>query len=298
MKRIYLLSFFLLSLATYAQDNLDSLLNAGGKDKPATEYVNHAFKSPRVIMGHSVEMLGAGVLDFRILHRFGNVKNGLYDLFGLDQASMLMGLDYGITKNLTVGLGRSTRGKEFDAYVKYRLKQQSTGEKSFPVTIAFASGITCHTLRWTDPNRKNYFSSRLGFYNQLIVGRKMSDKFSLQLAPTYVHRNLVTFADDKNDMVAVGVGSRLKITRSLALMLDAFPIVSGAREDYNRMPLSVGIDIETGGHVFQLHFSNATGMNEKAFIAETTQRWGKGEFQFGFNLSRVFTIKKNKAGGW
>jgi hypothetical protein len=298
MKKIIIAVLCAASLNATAQDNTDSLLNAGGTTTGGKEYVNYTFKSPRVIMAHSVEMLGAGVLDFRILHRFGPVKNGLYDMFGLDVASMRMSFDYGISKDFTIGIGRSTRNKEFDAFVKYRIKQQSKGEKAFPVSLVWASGITCQTLRWTDPTRKNLFSSRLGYYHQLLVARKFSEKLALQLAPTVVHRNLVTLASDKNDMVALGVGGRLKLSRSMALVVDAFPILSGAREDYNRMPLSVGVDIETGGHVFQLHFSNATGMNEKAFIGETTQRWGKSEFQFGFNLSRVFTLKKNKAGSW
>jgi Membrane bound beta barrel domain (DUF5777) len=262
MKRITMAAAAaLLMMQAAAQDEMDSLLNAGNSG-PKTEFVNNAFKSSRVIMGHSMEMLGAGVLDFRILHRFGNVKNGISDMFGLDQATMRMGFDYGITKNLTIGVGRSTRNKEFDAFAKYRIKQQSRGEKEFP------------------------------------VGRKISEGFTLQLSPTFVHRNLVELATDENDMIALGIGSRIKLTRSMAFIVDAFPIISGARSGYNQMPLSVGVDIETGGHVFQLHFSNATAMNEKAFIAETTQKWGKGEFQFGFNLSRVFTIKKNKAASW
>lgn len=286
----------LLSLSAAAQDNTDSLLNAGSQ--PKKEYVDNAFKSPRVIMGQSVEMLGAGVLDFRILHRFGVIKDGIKEMFGLDQASMRISFDYGITKNLSVGLGRTTLNKELDASVKYRLVQQSRGEKNFPASLVLVAGITCKTTEWTDPTRKNYFSSRLGYFYQLLAGRKFSEQFTLQLSPTFVHRNFVDLATDKNDMVAVGIGSRLKFSRRMALVVDAFPIVYGSRSGYNRMPLSVGVDIETGGHVFQLHFSNARGMNEKAFIAETTQQWGKGEIQFGFNLSRVFTIKKNKSASW
>lgn len=298
MKRIIMAAAAaLLMMQAGAQDEMDSLLNAGNSG-PQTEFVNNAFKSSRVIMGHSMEMLGAGVLDFRILHRFGNVKNGISDMFGLDQATMRMSFDYGITRNLTIGVGRSTRNKEFDAFAKYRIKQQSRGEKEFPVSILAAAGITCQTLPWADPTRKNYFSSRLGYYGQLIVGRKFSEVFTMQLSPTFVHRNLVELATDDNDMIALGIGSRIKLTRSMAFIVDAFPIISGARSAYNQMPLSVGVDIETGGHVFQLHFSNATAMNEKAFITETTQKWGSGEFQFGFNLSRVFTIKKNKAASW
>jgi hypothetical protein len=297
MKKWILAAFTFISISAGAQDNLDSLLNAGSPT-PQKEYVNNAFKSSRVIMGHSMEMIGKGVLDFRILHRFGIVKNGFEDMFGLDQATMRMGFDYGVTRNLTIGVGRSTRLKEYDGFIKYRFIQQSKGKKSSPVSVLATAGITCFSTKWTDTSRKNYFSSRLGYYGQVIVGRKFSEAFTLQLAPTIVHRNLVTFASDKNDMVAIGIGSRLKLSRRTAIVLDAFPQVYGARDNFNRVPISVGVDIETGGHVFQLHFSNATGMNEKAFITETTQRWDKSEFNFGFNLSRVFTVKKNKAENW
>jgi hypothetical protein len=249
-------------------------------------------------MGQSMEMLGAGVLDFRILHRFGSVKGGIKEMFGLDQATMRMSFDYGVTRNLMVGIGRSTLKKEADALVKYRIVQQSKGEKSFPASILVVAGITCNTTDWSDPTRKNYFSSRLAYYQQLIIGRKFSEGLTLQISPTFVHRNFVELATDKNDMAALGIGTRFRLSKRSAFIIDAFPIVYGARKEYNQIPISVGLDIETGGHVFQLHFSNARGMNEKAFITETNQKWGEGEFQFGFNLSRVFTIKKNKSANW
>ncbi len=297
MRKLLFACSLLLFVQANAQDDLDSLLNASD-NSPKKEFVNNAFKSSRVVMGQSMEMIGAGVLDFRILHRFGPVKGGLNEMFGLDQATMRLSFDYGVTRNLTVGVGRSTLKKEVDALVKYRLIQQSKGEKSFPASIVLVSGITCTTTEWSDPTRKNYFTSRLGYYHQLIVGRKFSEGVTLQLSPTFVHRNFVDLATDKNDMAAVGIGTRFRLSRRSALILDAFPIVYGARKDYNQVPIAIGLDIETGGHVFQLHFSNARGMNEKAFIAETTQKWQDSEFQFGFNLSRVFTVKKNKSASW
>lgn len=292
---ILIVVFILFRCFIQAQTDVDSLMGAlTTTQQPKKEYVNNAFKSSRVINGHSMEMIGAGVLDFRILHRFGQVNNGFYDMFGLDQATMRMGFDYGITKNFTVGIGRSTFKKELDGFLKYRLIQQSKGEKSFPISIVGIAGMTYFTTKWPDPTIQNYNTSRMGFYGQIILGKKLDDKFSLQISPTVVHRNLIELATDKNDLVSIGVGARYKFSRRMALVVDAFPAVYGARENYNVMPLSIGVDIETGGHVFQLHFSNATGMNEKAFITETTYKWSKSEFQFGFNLSRVFTIKKNK----
>jgi hypothetical protein len=154
-----------------------------------------------------------------------------------------------------------------------------------------------NTTKITD-SKLNAFENRLGYYHQIIAGRKFGDAFTLQLSPTFVHLNLVDLPVDKNNMIALGVGARLKLTNRTALILDTYPILYGDREGYNIFPLSIGFDIETGGHVFQLHVSNARGMNEKAFITETTQDWTKGEIQIGFNLSRVFTIVKNTESSW
>jgi len=277
------------------KDDVESLL--GDNNKPTKEYVNNAFKSPRVIMGHSIEMLGKGVLDFRILHRFGMIRDGFSELFGFDQASMRIGFDYGVSKNLTIGIGRSSFHKEADGFVKYRIAHQSKGSNSFPLSIVWASGYTTNSSKITN-DALNQFSNRVGYFHQLIAGRKLGDKYTLQLSPTLVHRNLVDLKSDKNDMIAVGIGARVKLSNRTALILDTYPIVYGARDEYNMVPLSIGFDIETGGHVFQLHLSNARGMNERAFITETTEDWTNGEFQLGFNLSRVFTVVKNKSNSW
>ncbi|RXK58184.1 hypothetical protein ESA94_19305 [Lacibacter luteus] len=289
----FLLSMLLYSIAGAAQETED-LLKLVEKEKPKKEYVKYAFKSPRVINGHSMEFLAPGTMDFRILHRFGQVNEGFKNFFGLDQASMRMGFDFGLYRNLMVGVGRSTFRKELDAFAKYAPIMQSTGTKNSPVTVALAAGITMHTEPWADPSANNHFSSRLGYYYQVIVGRKFSEALSLQLTPTMVHTNLVPVSTQPNDVFAMGLGGRVKITNRIALTADYYYLFNGREKDFNYNPLSVGIDIETGGHVFQLHFSNATGMNERAFITETYNTWGKGEIRFGFNLSRIFQIKKQK----
>jgi hypothetical protein len=276
----------------YAQDDLLSLVDKNEPKKK--ERVTNAFKSSRVINGHSIEFLGKGVLDFRILHRFGDVSTGISNLFGLDQASMRIGLDYGLLNNLTIGFGRSNVGKELDGFIKFRPVCQTTGDGSFPFSIVLVSGVTLSTQPWADTTRKNYFSSRMAFYNELIIGRKFSERFSLQLSPVFVHRNLVEQAIEENDVYALGIGARFKLSKRIAFVADYHYIVKGLDKDIYKDPLSLGFDIETGGHVFQLHFSNATGMNEKAFITNTTGDWGKGEVRFGFNLSRVFTVGRRK----
>ncbi len=299
MNRLLFLALLLIQQVAFAQtdtkDELENLLSQ--EQKPVKEFVKNAFKSSRVINGHSMEFIGKGVLDFRILHRFGALNTGWRELFGLDQASMRMGFDYGISKNLTIGIGRSTFNKEVDGFVKYRIAHQHKGLKPIPLSLIWVSGMTMNTTKITD-SKLNAFENRLGYYHQIIAGRKFGEAFTLQLSPTFVHRNLVDLPVDNNNMIALGVGARLKLTNRTALILDTYPILYGDHEGYNIFPLSIGFDIETGGHVFQLHVSNARGMNEKAFITETTQDWTKGEIQIGFNLSRVFTIVKNTESSW
>ena len=283
------LLFLALSTPVIAQD----LLGKIGEDKPKKEFITNAFKATRVINGQSMEFLGKGVLDFRILHRFGFVNSGVKNLFGLDQASMRFGLDYGISRRIMVGLGRSNFSKELDVFAKYRPIWQASGPGGSPVSVVLVTGMTYSTVPWAYPDRKNYITSRMSFYNQIIIGRKFSNAFSLQLAPLFVHRNLIDSVKDSHDIYALGVGARIKLSNRVAFVVDYHPILYG-RQEGTKDPLSVGFDIETGGHVFQLHFSNATGMNERAFITETKGDFLRGDIRFGFNLSRVFTIVKPK----
>src|SRR3954463_16743599 len=269
----------------------DDLLKSLGEDKPVNEKITGAFKSSRVINGQSMEFIGKNVMDFRILHRFGPVNTGAKNFWGLDEANMRLGFDYGITNGLTLGIGRSNVKKEIDGFIKYRVLWQSTGPGSIPFSLIFVTGAAVVTAPYTDPSRKNYFSSRMSYYNEFIIGRKFNDKFSLQLSPIMVHRNIVPLATVHNNVYALGIGSRYKITRRTAFVVDYHYVMAGLDKDIYSNPLSVGVDIETGGHVFQLHFSNSIGMNEKEFITNTTGKWSKGQVRFGFNLSRVFNMR-------
>lgn len=259
-----------------------------------TEVVKNAFKSTRVINSHSLENLRKGVLDIRILHRFGPISQGAYTLFGLDQASMRMGFDYGISDNLSIGFGRSTSKKELDGFLKYRIKPQTAGSKSFPVSIVWVSGITRNGLREPFTGISATNAQRLGYYHELVIGRKFNESFSLQLTPMLVHSNLVEDNQAPNDMYALGIGGRLKLTKRVAFTWDYAHAFNRTPAGLTFNPLSIGFDIETGGHVFQLHFSNATGMNERAYLTDTTGGWGNGDIRFGFNLSRVFQISHTK----
>lgn len=273
-----------------AQQEQD-LLSLLGREE-TTEYTAASFKTNRVINLHSLENTSYGVLDVKISHRFGFLNGGPYELFGLDQATIRIGMDYGISERITIGIGRSSFEKTYDGFIKYKILRQSTGLKVMPITIAAVGTATIQTLKWADPNRENLFSSRLYYVGQLIIGRKFSNSFSLQLSPTFVHRNLVATAAEENDVLALGVGGRLKIHKRFSLNAEYIYVLPDQLAPDKRNSLSVGFDIETGGHVFQLHFTNSTSMIEKGIVTETVGNWGDGGIHFGFNLSRVFTIVK------
>ncbi|HSI90316.1 MAG TPA: DUF5777 family beta-barrel protein [Adhaeribacter sp.] len=288
-----LLTFFCFSPTVLAQDDLLSLLEEE-EEKPQTEYAKASFKTSRVINGHSLENAAGGVLDMKISHRFGPLNGGAYELFGLDAATIRIGLDYGITDKLMIGAGRSSVQKTFDGFVKYKLLRQSSGARSMPVTVAWFSGIYLNSLRWQFPERNNYFTSRLAFAHQLIIGRKFSEGTTVQLMPTAVHRNLVATPEDKHDVLAMGIAGRQKLTRRLAVNAEYYYVLPGQISSQYSNSLAIGFDIETGGHVFQLHFTNSTAMVEKGFITETIGTWGNGDIRFGFNISRVFTLRQQK----
>ncbi|MDP1812717.1 MAG: DUF5777 family beta-barrel protein [Sediminibacterium sp.] len=285
--------FYFNSVSSQTDTSLLSLLD----DKtPAKEWITGAFKSSRIINNQSTELIGRGVLDFRILHRFGFINSGSNNFFGLDQARMRLGFDYGITENLTLGIGRSTYQKEIDGLIKFRVIQQQKGAKEVPVSLVWVSGMVVNTTKVNSLEPAKSLSDRTAYYHELLIGRKCNDKFSLQLTPAWVHRKVITSAtvsaDNKTDVYAIGLGARYKLSKRVALVIDYNYVVAGINKNEFVNPLAVGIDIETGGHVFQLHFSNTIGMNEKAFLTQTTNKWEDGDINFGFNISRVFNSRK------
>ncbi|WP_240676034.1 DUF5777 family beta-barrel protein [Botryobacter ruber] len=292
--RLHLLLFCLLCSAPtcFAQDE-ESLLSLV-EEKPVTDYASGSFYTTRVINGHSLENTPGGVLDVKISHRFGMLNSGAYNFFGLDQASVRIGLDYGLTDRIMVGVGRSSHNKVYDTFVKVKLLRQSTGVREMPVSVAFLSGVYLKTINWQQPERDNLFSSRLAYVHQLLVGRKFSEKTTLQLMPTLVHRNLILLKEENNDVFLLGVAARQKLTSMISLNAEYYHAFPGQLRDEFYNSLALGFDIQTGGHVFQLHFTNSTSMNEPGFLTETVGSWGRGDIHFGFNISRVFTLRAPK----
>ena len=296
MIRTTLLACALSASPLFAQDDLLGLL---GEEETGPVYTNASFKTTRVINGHSLENTAHGVLDFKISHRFGLLNQGIKNFYGLDEAEMRIGLDYGLTDRLMIGIGRSGYQKTVDGFAKYKILKQCDSGCEMPITLAVVAGTSITTLQqqdlpWYRPDITDYFTHRISHSIQVIIGRKFNESITLQLNPGVVHRNLVAGADDPNDVIHISGAGRIKLTKRVAINAEYFYVLPGQLDDVYKNSLSMGFDIETGGHVFQLHFTNSTGMFERAFITETQGTWGDGAIRYGFNISRVFTLHNPK----
>jgi opacity protein-like surface antigen len=275
----------------HAQD-LDQLLqNATGS---STEYASATFKSTRILNGHSIERMQAGQLDVRFSHRFGEVNSGAYELWGLDQANIHFGFEYGITNWVMVGVGRGTYEKTYDGFLKFSILRQSKGERRMPVSLSYLATSSVNTLKdWTGTGNLDFWD-RVTYVHQLLLARKFNERFSLEINPTYIHRNMVPTELDPNDIWAVGAGARFKLTKRISLNGEYYyviPPLHDYRSTTTYNSLSFGVDIETGGHVFTILVTNSLSMIEKGFIGETTGSWKEGGIHLGFNISRVFALK-------
>jgi len=276
-----------------AQDDLLSGLKNELKSDPG--YTTSTFKSTRVINSHSSEVLSKGSLDFRISHRFGKINSGAYNLFGLDQATIRIGLEYGLSDRVTVGVGRSSFEKTYDGFIKLKIfRQRKNDESFFPVSVTWFSNMASKALRTGDDQVEQNRAYRYGYAHQIIIARKFNSSISLQVAPILIHRNLTESFNQANDIYAVEFGGRVKVSKRVSINADYIYRLP----DYHYAPYvnsaSLGIDIETGGHVFQLHVTNSQGMIEETFVSRTDGHLNQGDLFYGFNISRRFQLKKKK----
>jgi hypothetical protein len=268
----------------------DDLLNMIDKEPAKPEAVKATFKTTRILNGHSIENVAKRHLDFRINHRFGLLNSGLDQFWGLDFARIRLGLEYGLTDKLMVGVGRNNFSKKaFDYFAKYRILSQ-TNTQSVPISL---SGFISAAVDITKVMGTSELVDRTTYTYQLLIARKFTEGISFQFTPTLIHRNQIETADLKNDIFALGFGGRIKISKRTSFNFEYFYLFD--HKKVSRQPivnnLSLGFDIETGGHVFQLHFTNSLGLIEKDFIASTTNKWDKGQISYGFNVSRTFSFK-------
>ena len=315
MKKLFTVSALLFSSLAFAQDDMQAYLdslNAAEAGPDPISYVRSTFKTTRVVNFPSCETTGKKLLDFRIMHRFGDVYGGsgpffedfLGNFFGLDgPAGIKIEFDYGVNDWLSFGIGRSSYDKIVDGNVKARILRQTTDGK-MPITMTYQG--TCNIITKKDPradkgiNKYDMFTSRLAYSNTLTIARKFNDKLSLQLTGFHVHYNMVDQSDEKNDIFAVGLSGRVKLTARMALTFEYAYRVNqySPLQDQYYDPMSIGLDIETGGHVFQVHITNGYGINEVQFIPYSQSNPAKGMIKLGFNISRVFTMGKHEGSTW
>lgn len=311
-KTVFIATLALFSKAIVAQEDLLSLVEDPKDQKPQKVYAT--FKSLRIGNAHSIETVKKNHLDYRISHRFGNMydsnlPNPINETFqsylGFDNANDIRNsFDYGVTDNLTIGIGRSRLNKLIDGSVKWRFLQQ-TADFSMPVSVAFFSSTgyshapTSTLYSGVVKDFKTNELHRFNFFNELIIASKINDWLSLEILPGYMYRNFIkesvntkNNAKDVNGFFTLGFGGRIKITKRLSFIGDYYfnfaPYYQGNTKAYN--PLSLGFEIETGGHVFSLLFTNASGLIENNFLPYTTDTWTKGQFKFGFCISRTFAL--------
>ncbi|MDR6563860.1 MULTISPECIES: DUF5777 family beta-barrel protein [unclassified Arcicella] len=300
MKKYLLVFSFLLSFQSFCQDDLMDMLNK--QSEKQTEYTTATFKATRLINGQTIETVSKNHLNFWISHRFGAVNSGFIDnFFGLDEARIRLGLEYGLSDNLTIGLGRSSQEKTYDYYLKYKAIRQSN---HVPVTVTgYLSGatntmITGYTLPSGSTLKFNDNLDRQTYCGQILIARKFSEKLSLQVMPTIIHFNKTEVADMKSEVLSLGFGGRYKLSKRLSLNAEYYLTDHGNSSVSSKYhnSLAIGFDIETGGHVFQLHFTNSRGMIERHFIAQTLGQWSNADIFYGFNISRTFSFdgKSNK----
>lgn len=295
--RLFLVGFLLISNSLFSQDSLEDIL---GSTSSSAKPISTTFSSTRIVNSHSVEMIPKGVGGFRISHRFGTIEEGFYDIFGLDQAKIRLGYDYGITDKIMVGFGRNSHKKVYDIFGRFSFLNQ-TIDNSTPITLQYLFASSMKTLRY---GKKIPFMQRFAQINQVLIAKKINN-LSLQIMPSIMIHEYEGY--DKKIFSGVGAAARYLVGKRVAINVEYFARLrhnENGSQEFNRIfnenynSLGLGIDIEAGGHVFQFHFSNTNTMNEQAFMFETDKTWEKGEICFGFNILREFSNNKKSEKKW
>lgn len=282
MKKIIITLSLLFANIILAQDDLLQEIDTAATDN----VVSSAFKSLKIVNLESTKLAAKGDLYFIVSHRFDYLKNGFDDFFGLDNANTRLQFVYGVTNGITVHVSRSGFQKAYEGALKYKLVSQKSNGSPFEI-VGFNS-VTVNTALDKVLYPKLEFADRLSYVTQVLVSRKINEKLSLQLAPSYLHENFVTYNPQDNSQFLVGMGGRYKLTSRWSINLDYAAHLNRASGSPYKNPLSIGVDLETGGHVFQMHFTNSQAMHESGFLGNTAGSWDKGQIAFGFNLVRVF----------
>jgi hypothetical protein len=282
MKFIKIL-FLVFPILMYCQDDL---LKEIDNDSLDPQYAEAAFKGLKIVNFESTKLAGKKELLFIVSHRFGSIEDGFDTFFGLDNAVTRLNFVYGISDAFNIGVSRSSYLKIYETSIKYRLFRQK--ENGFPFTIVGFNSLTINSALEKDNIPTLQFNDRLGYTLQLLISRKINTNFSVELAPTFFHDNYIELINQDKSQYALGFGGRYKLTKRWSINADYGWHLNRVSDSPFKNPLSIGFDLETGGHVFQLHFSNAQAMNTNGFLSQGSGDWSTGDIFFGFNLSRTF----------
>lgn len=281
--RILIFILTLFPLSTIAQDDL---LNEIDTDSTWANYADATFKGLKIVNFESTKLVAKNQLTFIVAHRFGSIENGFDTFFGLDDAVTRLNFIYGISDGFNVGVSRSSYQKIYEFSTKYRILRQM--ESGSPFTVVGFNELLINTGISKDNLPLLEFKHRLTYVAQLLISRKINTNLSLELAPTFFHENYVAIDEQDNSQYALGIGGRYKLSKRWSINADYGWHLNRADNSPYKNPLSIGFDLETGGHVFQMHFTSAQGMNTNTYLGQATGDWGDGDIFFGFNLSRTF----------
>ena len=283
MKKSITTLFLLFTVLLFSQEDLLSEIDT------ATEtplYASAVFKGLKVINFESTKLVAKGGFNFIVSHRFGTVKNGFQNLFGLDEAVTHLNFVYGLSDHINISASRSSNQKIYEVASKFRLVNQQAGK--IPFTVVGYTSVLANTSLDTDNLPKLEFKHRLSYVAQLLVSRKMNNNLSLILSPTFFHDNYLTDDFQENSQYGVGFGGRYKLGKRWSLNTEYGMHLNRSENSLYKNPFSIGVDLETGGHVFQLLFTNSQSMNTNGVFGTSTGEWGESDVYFGFNLARSF----------
>jgi len=292
MKKLLIGVFvFCFSGIIFAQNNLLNELEKGSNTEEKSN-VTSIFKGYKLINFETPKLVPKKHLNFIVAHRFGSIKNGIEDLYGLDIASTRLQFVYGLTDKVNISFSRSKFQRTYSFGLKYHIKSQEKG--GFPLAIVGHHTLGINTLYTTDLFPNLEFSNRLRSSHQLILASKINNKISIEFVPTILHDGVVSQDNQDNLQYALGFGGRYLLTKRMGIITDYGLHLNRANNSPYNNVFSLGFEMETGGHVFQLSFSNAQGMFENAFITEAIGDWSEGDIFFGFNINRIFDFKKKR----
>ncbi|WP_241448760.1 DUF5777 family beta-barrel protein [Aquimarina pacifica] len=283
-----------LSISGHAQNLLDAL----EKEYPDTpQYEMATFKTTRIALGHSIENRKKGVLEIRTTNRFWNLPNNQdSQSFFVDKVSSRIALEYGVSDRMTIGVGGTTFDGVFDGFLKYKLIRQRSDAKGSPLSVTLFQGGSYRSKRFGNINAFDEFYDKVALTSQVLIAHKFNPKFSVQLAPTFIHRGSTVFEEDPENQFALGIAARHKIGGHASIISEYYHVMNPLESIDTYNAFALGVNWELSDVMLQFYMTNARSTVEDAFITQTTNNFNfkDGNFHFGFNATFILHLKNKK----